>query len=290
MNTPHTILAGIDFTLSDEKVISYAALFHGIYKSKLIFYHVVEPESDKMSIEAVESIVRKRVEDFWGTDIPGNANILVEKGNRRKMFIQKSYNEDIDMIILGRKAHKTNPLLTSRLLNSSGCTICLVPDHANVKIENIAVGVDFSEESKKGLEEAIAIAKHTHAAVHCVNVYTVPWGFYSTGKDYNEFAAIMEKNAINAAKKFTQEMKYSIPLDFHYVLDKDQNPSNSVYRFAQQMNADIVCVGSKGMSSYAAIFFESTLDKIIKFSNKIPLLIARNKDEKRGFLDIIRAQ
>lgn len=290
MNPPKTILTGIDFTLSDEKVIAYAALFQDIYKSNLIFYHVIDPESAENAIDDVEGVVRKRVEDYLGKPLPENASILIEEGNRRSLFVQQSGNEDIDMIILGRKAHKKRPLLTSRLLNSSGCAICLVPDNANTEIKNIVVGVDFSEESKKGLEEAITIAKYTKADVHCINVYTVPWGFYSTGKDYNEFAAIMEKNALKAAQKFTQEMKYSIPLNFHYALDKNMDPSDDVHDFAKQMNADIVCVGSRGMSSFAAIFFESTLDKIIRFSNDTPLLIAMDKDRKRGVLDIIRAQ
>lgn len=287
MNSPNTTLAGIDLSTSDEKVVSFAALFHAIYKSNLIFYHVTDPAR---SIVEIESLIKNRVEEYWGGALPANVSVLIEKGDRRKMIAQKTDSEEVDMIILGRKLHKKNPLLTSRLLNSSGCTICLVPDHARTDIKNIVVGVDFSEESKKGLEEAIGMAKHTQAAVHCVNVYAVPWGFYSTGKDYEEFAAIMEKNAIKATKKFIDETKYTIPLDFHYILDKDRNPSNSLCEFSKELNADIVCVGSRGMSSYASIFFESTLDKIIKFSNEIPLLIVRGKDEKRGFLDIIRAQ
>lgn len=287
MISPNTILAGIDLSTSDEKVVPFAALFHAIYKSKLIFYHVTDPAR---SIVDVEKLVKKRVEDYWGGVLPENVNVLVEKGDRRKMIAQKSDSKEVEMIILGRKFQKKNPLLTSRLLNSSGCTICLVPDHANSDIKNIVVGVDFSEESKKGLEEAISLAKHTNAAVHCVNVYTVPWGFYSTGKDYNEFAAIMEKNAIKATKRFVDETKYDIPLDFHYVLDKDRNPSASLSKFAKELKADIVYVGSRGMSSYASIFFESTLNKIIDFSNEIPLFIVRGKDEKRSILDIIRVQ
>ncbi len=287
MISPNTILAGIDLSSSDEKVVSFAALFHRVYKSKLVFYHVTDPAR---SIAETEKLIKIRVEEYWGGALPANVSVLVEKGDRRKMIAQKTDSKEVEMIILGRKFQKKNPLLTSRLLNSSGCTICLVPDHANSDIKNIVVGVDFSDESKKGLEEAISLAKHTNATVHCVNVYTVPWGFYSTGKDYDEFAAIMEKNAIKATKKFIDETQYDIPLDFHYVLDKDRNPSNSLCEFAQELKADIVCVGSRGMSSYASIFFESTLDKIINFSNEIPLFIVRGKDEKRSILDIIRVQ
>lgn len=287
MISPNTILAGIDLSSSDEKVVSFAALFHRVYRSKLVFYHVIDPAR---SIAETEKLIKIRVEEYWGGALPANVSVLVEKGDRRKMIAQKTDSKEVEMIILGRKFQKKNPLLTSRLLNSSGCTICLVPDHANSDIKNIVVGVDFSDESKKGLEEAISLAKHTNATVHCVNVYTVPWGFYSTGKDYDEFAAIMEKNAIKATKKFIDETQYDIPLDFHYVLDKDRNPSTSLCEFAQELKADIVCVGSRGMSSYASIFFESTLDKIIDFSNEIPLFIVRGKDEKRSILDIIRVQ
>ena len=287
MISPNTILVGIDLSTSDEKVVPYAALFHAIYKCNLIFYHVTDPAR---SIVEIEGVIKNRVEEYWGGALPENVSILVERGERRKIIAQKTDSKEVEMIILGRKSKKKNPLLTGRLLNSSGCTICLVPDHANIDMKNIVVGVDFSEESKRGLEEAISLAKQTNAAVHCVNVYTVPWGFYSTGKDFEEFAAIMEKNAIKATKKFIDETQYDIPLDFHYVLDKDRNPSASLSEFAKELQADIVCVGSRGMSSYASIFFESTLNKIIDFSNEIPLLIVRGKDEKRGILDILREQ
>ena len=291
MNPHKTIIAGINFTVLDEKVVPYAALFQSIYKpEKLIFYHVASSEKSGSKIEETKQAVKTRVEELYGKTLPDSFMVLVESGNPEALLVKKSKDPDTDMLILGRKTHEKNKILTNKLINTAGCTLCLIPDHAVIKISSLAVAVDFSEESKNGLDAAVAIAEESGAKIHCLNVYTVPSGYHTIGKDYDEFAEIMKNNAKKAAAKFQKKFGYKVPLNFGFMLDDDKDPADKLYAFAKKNNADLVCVGSKGMSSFAAIFFDSTAEKIVEFSNNIPLLIVKTKNENRGFFDAIREQ
>lgn len=287
----HTLLAGIDFSHSDEKVIALSTLFQTIYSPiNLVFYHVIPPEEYESPITDIQTKVKQRVEAYLDGDNYGKFDVLVETGDKEALWIEKSKDIGVDLLILGRKTNIDKPFLTHRLINTSGCSLCLVPEHAGTVLKQVVVGVDFSKESKSAVEAALALANNTGAEIHCVNVYSVPVGFYSSGKSYEEYAEIMKQNALRAAEEFRKKMGNSLPLDFDFVLDEDDSPSDKLSEYAAQKNADLVCVGSGGLSPFAAIFFDTTVEKIMDFSKDVPLLIIKDKNKNKGFWEAIREQ
>src|SRR5690606_23665648 len=101
------------------------------------------------------------------------------------------------------------------------------PEACEPKLEKVLVPCDFSDLSTIAMEEAIAISLRREAQVKviCQNVYTVPVGYHYTGKSYEEFAKIMEKNARSDFKKWLGKIETKgVKIDAIYSLDSDEDP------------------------------------------------------------------
>lgn len=290
MKPNRKILAGLGLSHFDEKVIAFTSLITTIIQPEtLIFYHVIEEESKgSASIENKKATIQQEVLQSFGRALPDNAIFLVESGDPQELLHKKSEEKEIDLIILGQKTTEKNRILTDSLINSSESSLFLVPENAVPKISNIVIGIDFSEESHQSLDTATIIASSTGAEIHCLNVYRVPSGYHTSGKTYEEYAEVMKNNAREAAEKFKKRYKYDIPLNFDYILDDDSDPSDKLNEFAQRTSADLICVGSRGLDSFAALFFDTTAEKILEMSSNIPMLIVKIKNKNRSFLDAIR--
>lgn len=290
MKLEKVILVGVNLSHLDQQVIGFASIFFSISKAeKMIFYHVVDDQtSEKRDLEAAEAKVREKVKAQFADINADQVNVLVEYGNPGELLVNKTRENDIDLILLGRKTSERNKILTSKLINSSGSALLLVPENAKAKISNIVVGVDFSEESHISLTAAISIANALKAEIHCLNIYHVPSGYHTSGKSYDEYAEIMKNNAIKASEKFKKKHQHSRDLNFDFVLDDDTDPADKLYAYAQKIHADLICLGSRGMDNLASVFFDTTAEKIVEYSNYIPMLIVKGKNKNRSLLDAIR--
>lgn len=287
MKLNKTILAGINLSPLDDKIIAFTKLLKGILDPEnIIFYHV--KSSAEGDDQAIEANVRKKINQGFASVLTEKETFLFESGDAQKLLVKKSEEKDIDLMVLGRKVSENNNILTNDLINTAKSSLFLIPEHASEKISNITIGIDFSEESHHSLDTAVNIARHTGAEIHCVNIYHVPSGYHTSGKDYDEYAEIMKQNAIKASEKFQKKYQYNIPLNFEFLLDDDSDPADKLYEYAKTINADLICLGSKGLDNIAGLFFDTTTEKIVEVSTKIPTLVIKGKRKNRSLIDAIR--
>lgn len=292
MKLDRTILAGLNLSVLDQKVIAFSKMVKAVVEPEnIIFYHVIQPESDNLDASNAGSIkvkLQKDVESEFGSPLSGAETFVVETGDAQKLLLEKSKDPNIDLMVLGRKISERNKILTKDLINAAETSLLLIPEPAQVKISNIVIGINFSEESQQGLDAAVNIARHSGAEIHCVNIYHVPSGYHTSGKSYEEYADIMKQNAIKDSETFMKKYSYDIPLNFEFLLDDDRDPADKLYEYAKNTQADLICLGSKGMDSFAGLFFNTTTEKIVEFSNHIPMLIIKEKGKSRNLIDIFR--
>lgn len=283
------ILAGINLSHLDEQVISFTALLSTIMQpATLIFYHVLKGSDETDTIEVKKTEVKRKVAEAFGETTPESTVFLVESGSPGDLLIKQSKEKDIDLMVMGRQASESNKNFIESLINASESSLFLVPENSTPKITNIVVGIDFSEESHLCLDTAVIIANKTGAEIHCLNIYHVPSGYHTSGRSYEEYSEIMKNNARKEAEKFEKKYKYDIPLNFDFRLDDDNDPADKLYEYAQKTNADLICVGSRGLATIAALFFDTTAEKIVEISNNIPMLVVKAKNKHRSFFDAIR--
>lgn len=299
------ILVGLDQSEMDPTLIRFATF---IAKSSpttdICFINVIRdlnvPEEIKekfpelagsASIEKTEylrSIVQKHLDPSLNL----NLKFITKQGQAAKKILKVSKEEEIDMVIIGRKRTlKGSGVLSQRLARRLECSLLIVPESSEPKLRKVLVPSDFSDYSLIAMEEAIAISERRgfQVDVICQNVYTVPAGYHYTGKSYEEFSAIMEKNAKDNYKKFikkidTKEVKIS-PV---YSLDSDEDPVEDIYQMAKEVEAEGLIIGAKGRTTATALFLGSMAERLIQKNFEIPVLIVRYKGRNAGIMEYIK--
>ncbi len=300
MQSISRVLVGLDMTEMDTTVISYTSMLSDLLNiDKIYFFHVSQsliiperltekyPNLLAPADESIEDLIEDKVDQHY----KGSAeiNIEVREGNAEDKILRWSDIKEIDLIIVGKKNElKGSGLLPNRLAKIGHCSILMVPEGVDAKIERIMVPVDFSSSSKIALDEALVLGKKTDADILIQNTYVVPQGYHKSGKSYEEFAEIMHENSQHEANDFLKQMNLdSSKCKVALSLDDDDEPSDKIYIEAEKNKADIIIIASKGRTGLANILLGSVADKILQVKGKIPVLVIKDKKQNLGFLDAL---
>ena len=202
----------------------------------------------------------------------------------------------MDLVMVGRKKSGKEKkvgggIIIHRLARRAGCSLLIVPENVKEAVESILVPIDFSEGSSRALQQAIEVAENTTNEVKIIaqNVYQVPTGYHYTGKSFNDFARIMQKNAEKSYKAFIKKIDTKgQTIEPIYSLDKHEDTIQLIYDTADKLKVDGIIFGAKGRSATTALFIGSTAEKLIDVDINIPVMVVRPKGKQSGILDYIR--
>ncbi|UII33880.1 universal stress protein [Fulvivirga ulvae] len=294
------LLVGLDLSEMDGKLLTYTSKLVKLFGVEMVYFlHVaksldlpkklVEKYPDLVAPvdEALEKDIRGQVEKhFTGTC---EFKVEVREGNAEDKILRWADQKEIDLVVMGRKHElKGTGVLPNRLAKTIHCSVLLIPENATDKITKILVPVDFSKTSSMALEEAVLIKKATGAQIILHNSYRVPSGYHLSGKSYHEFGEIMKSNAYEDAVEFLQrsELRAS-DVEIQLTLDENDDPAELSYALAEEKNADLIIIGSKGRTGLASILLGSVADKMIRYDSKIPLMVVKDKKANLDFLQAL---
>ena len=170
------------------------------------------------------------------------------------------------------------------------CSLLLVPEDAKPKFTRLLVPSDFSEHSKTALEEGILWAKKQGLKTELFfqNVFTIPSGYYFTGKSLEEFTDQLKAHAAANFKKFIRKIDTKgIKITPIYTPDQDDNPIQEIVATALAQKADVILIGAKGNTASTALHIGSLAERLIQYNNRVPLLVSRPKGKNAGVLDYL---
>lgn len=291
MEKMKNLLVCVDLSEMDEVLMKYASMVSKLLDSEKIFFlHAMD--SDSSSIEEKEGFVsqiKRNTQKFFAGNSTIEQHIELKAQPCAEGFNKIIEANDIDLVIVGRKLRgRGNHTTPKEMLKAIECSTLFVPDCAVADINKIIVPVDFSGESEQDIELAIDFAKKNSAEIIFNNVYTVPSGYSSLGKSYEEYAEIMKKNVEQAFGNFIVKFDLTeIQYRSIYVLDENKKPADKIYAAAKSEKADIIIIDSKGKSFVASIMLGSVTEDLTDFDNEIPLLIIKDEKESVGFLEAL---
>ena len=293
----------LDQTSLDKTLTQYAAFIAKVNQTKKIYFvNVIKNLSVPKEVleefpNLVESMINERqaaMETVVSENFPDqkgiSLNYIVKEGSLSKKVLKLAEEKSADMIIVGRKIHLPGTGVVSlRLARRASCSLLIVPENSQPKVQKILVPSDFSDYSKDALEEAIMIAeKHGNVEIVCQNVFSIPSGYHFTGKSYEEFTQIMQMHAEIAYKKFIRKINTKgIKITPVYTKDEDDDPVQEIVNKALEINADGIIIGAKGRTAATALFIGSMAERLIQFNDSLPLLVTRPKGKNAGILDYI---
>lgn len=140
-----------------------------------------------------------------------------------------------------------------------------------ISYKKILVPTDGSDYSFKAGERAVYLAKMTGARVYVLNVVDTNMAFRS-GIHYSEDVCGMEKSAHDATGRIKQLCDQAgVPCEEIIAPGK---PADVIVNVAEKVGADLIVIGSIGMSAIERVLIGSVSDKVIRHA-KCPVLLVR---------------
>lgn len=236
---------------------------------------------------AMENTVHKYLDPQKGLEV----SFVVKEGNLSKKILKLAEEKSVDLILLGKKAALVGTGVASqRMARRATCSLLLVPEDAKPKFTRLLVPSDFSEHSKTALEEGILWAKKQGLKTELFfqNVFTIPSGYYFTGKSLEEFTDQLKAHAAANFKKFIRKIDTKgIKITPIYTPDQDDNPIQEIVATALAQKADVILIGAKGNTASTALHIGSLAERLIQYNNRVPLLVSRPKGKNAGVLDYL---
>lgn len=295
----YRILVGVDLSPMDERLIYFVSRYYKALTADKIYFihvapklHIIEdtnrpnPYLHAPADETIAKDIEFTVKNYFSGVQPAY-QIEIKEGNPAKEILNWSRIKDIDLIILGHdRDEDAAEVASEKIVNASGCSVLLLPEKSDYPIRKICVATDFSDVSLMALHEALAIAVETKAEVVCHHAYQVPSGYHWSGKNYDEYARVMQENVEKEGEEFLSRAGQR-GVKIKYSLDSKNNPADCILRFAAEINADLLVAGGRERTAAAALFFGGVTEKLVRHNKNLPLLVVKKKNENRDFLDSI---
>ncbi|MBX2843705.1 MAG: universal stress protein [Flammeovirgaceae bacterium] len=296
------VLVTLDLSEMDEVMMEFASFVNkAIDLDKIYFLHVAKeldlpeelvnqyPDLIKPLDESIEGKIKGMLDKYFTEEEQDIIEVLVEEGKPEKIILQLAKKLDIEIIVLGLKAGLEGVgIVSHKVARLAPCTAIFVPE-VLPNLSRIVVPIDFSANSKLALEFAAFMAqKHENARIICQNVYTVPSGYSSLGKSYEEFAEIMKNNAEKMFEKFKRTLDVGdVEVTCEFTLGVPNKIAEEMYNFAVRRKAGAIAVGSKGRTAAASVLMGSTAEKLLNYNEHLPLILVKEKSKNMGFLDAL---
>ena len=153
----------------------------------------------------------------------------------------------------------------------------------------ILVPVDFSKKSKYAVKIAAQIGKKIDAKIYLLHLVELPSGIVDMGAGSNfsipesmmYLRKVKEKILTLKATFFSDDqiVKYSI---------KFQHPYEGIKDYVEKINADLIVMGSKGVSDFEEMIIGSNTEKVVRTST-VPVIVVKTDAKKFKFKKIVFA-
>lgn len=146
-----------------------------------------------------------------------------------------------------------------------------------IPLRNVLVATDFSEPAAVGVAWAARVARDRNAALHVVHVVSPPMPV----ADFTTPPLTLDREVHDAAERRLDALLAEpglAGLDAHAVL-RDGTPSIAVLDVAEEVSADLVVVGTRGLTGFRHLLLGSTAERIVQRAT-MPVLSVHPGDRR----------
>ncbi|MFO7495138.1 MAG: universal stress protein [Desulfobacterales bacterium] len=295
------LLVGISFANQDGAGIRYAAMISRLARSeKVVFLHVASsvdlpedllkeyPDLFQPVGEYALGQMKELVQQYFDGHPDTEISYEVVEGAPLIEFLRMVKEEDIDLVVMRKRGEPgATGALFEKLARKAPCSVLFVPEGSKAWFTNILVPVDFSENAMDAMEVGVSIglAASGIQEIYCLHVYSVPLGFYKTGKSYEQFAEIMKGHAERYYAEFIKKVDLkgltAVPI---FKLEKKEY--RGIEEVINERGISLVVIGARGRKAGAGVLLGSVTEHLIN-STTVPFLAVKKKGTGMGLLDAL---
>lgn len=153
----------------------------------------------------------------------------------------------------------------------------------------ILVPVDFSEKSNYAVKMAAKIGKNIEAEIYLLHLVELPSGIVDLGAGSN-FSIPESMMYLRKVKEKILDLKATYFHDDQIVRYsiKFQNPFEGITDYVKKINANLIVMGSKGVSDFEEMIIGSNTEKVVRTST-IPVIVVKADSKKFKFKKLVFA-
>ncbi len=297
-------LVTLDLSNMDDLLIDYVGFLANTFNpDQVIFMHVMETMnlSEEVSQmfddldEPIDEIIKKELNEKIENNFNGPDNTKVElrvkEGNPTDVILHQAEAEETDLAVIGKKTgFKGKGILAGKLIRLLHSSILVVPETTRNQLDKILTPIDFSRHSEMALEKALKISHSSKGQVICQHVYSLPKRYFPYIPS-KKVGKSIEEEAQKDYKKFLKKAgKQKENLDCIFSMDEGEDIGQRIYDEAIKLKADLIVIGSKGLTDTASYLIGSTAEKLTTHDKSVPLLIVKDKKESLNFFKALMEQ
>ena len=266
------ILFATDFTQSNDNAIESAIRMSKTFHSKIVLVHVLPKDiGNKKAKALLDSAAHRELKKLQAhlnekgaqTETP-----ILEYGDHLDRIIKTSERIDANMILIGageKSKNETFRLGTTarRIIQKSDKPVMVIQGGKFSPIHNILCPVDFSEESKRALKNAMVMARRYDAELTILNAYDQTYKSTLTDLiDWDGLDETLLKKQTKSFDKFLVGLNLA-GLKWTKKIERGDSAEIILKTIAEE-NTDLLVIGTTGRKGLSKFLIGSVTEKVIR--------------------------
>lgn len=291
------ILVAVDFSPISEVATKYALFLAHAFKARITLLHAVvlfdEDSTDDKYLKKLEEIAlhkessakdkmdaHRRKNDENGADVTTKIVRGVSASDAILDFVNAD-DADFDLIVMGTHGRRgfKNWLYGSvaeKVLRLSPIPVFTVhQDHPDIKIKNILVPIDFSENSRQAITEAQSVAGLFDSNIHYIHVIEEQLhpsfqviGIESIFAINPELREISKEKLIEFCHSDAHKGSYSVV---------EGSAPQVIKEYADAHNIDLILMSTHGYTGLEHLLLGSTTERVVRIATCPVLTVGRKE-------------
>jgi universal stress protein E len=266
------ILVPVDVNTDSDEQINATIKLANAYKSEIILMYVAPDYELKDEIkDIVIKSVTESLNEIKEILISNKVNVkepIIVFGNIVDAIVQKADLEKVNLVLIGANRKKKRAkfklgIIAEQIIRISDVPIWLANAEQKPLFKNILCPVDFSEPSKRALNNAILLARKFKSTLSILTVYEpLVYVSHRIKVDLDAENATRLKRAKNEMKTFIQE--FDLDGVDHKIEVRSGNVEEKILNTIKKQQIDLLIMGTNGRSGLSRFFMGSVTEKVIR--------------------------
>ena len=156
-------------------------------------------------------------------------------------------------------------------------------------MSRILVPVDFSSRSEYAAKLAAKIGKETQCEIYLLHMVELPSGIVDmgAGSNFSIPESMMYLRKVKEKILAIKERYFSEGCNVKYAI-RFQDPYDGIRDYSKKIGADLIIMGSQGVSDFEEMIIGSNTEKIVRTSD-IPVIVVKTDAEKFKLKNLVFA-
>jgi len=288
---PKRILVPTDFSEPSKRAITYAVALAAKFSGRVSLIHI-EPSAWPADVDTLPLIIKRRnyldaaqawLEKFRDKALPPTqrGDVFVATGTPYSEVVRHAQANATDLIVVATHGYTglKHMLLGStaeHLVRHARCPVLTIRQvdrrrTAKPEIRKILVPTDFSDYSRRSLEQAVEWAKHLDAKIILLHVLELPaypqYGYARIPTEEGKRKTIANRQLTELKSALGENLIETITL-------RTGSPFHEIATEAKVRKSDLVVISTHGYTGFKHLLLGSTAERVVRCA-PCPVLVTR---------------